>query len=304
MAQGLSRAMLAAAGRARQHLGGVCAHVAKWALGRMNADGGFRGRSAESDVFYTAFSVDCVLAAGGNVPAGRVAGYLDAFGDGEGLDLVHLASLARCRSRLSGTAGDGARSAAMLEHVEQARRADGGYASARGAQGSAYGCFLAWMAREDLGEGPPDAAGVARCLAALASADGAYGNARGMAAGTTTATAAGVTLLARMREPVPSEATAWLLARHDAGGGFYAAPGAPVPDLLSTATALFALTEAGAPVAGIRRACTAFVESLWDDAGAFAGSPADLTPDCEYTFYGLLAIGCLMPPGPGTEAAC
>ena len=34
-----------------------------------------------------------------------------------------------------------------------------------------------------------------------------------------------------------------------------------------------------------------FVESLWDDDGGFRGHPSDPVTDCEYTFYGLLAMG-------------
>ena len=41
--------------------------------------------------------------------------------------------------------------------------------------------------------------------------------------------------------PVNQSAGDWLLARCHPEGGFLAAPGAPIPDLLSTATALHAL---------------------------------------------------------------
>ncbi|MBT7298332.1 MAG: hypothetical protein HN849_02405, partial [Victivallales bacterium] len=36
----------------------------------------------------------------------------------------------------------------------------------------------------------------------------------------------------------------------------------------------------------------AFVESCWDESGGFGAIP-DTTPDCEYTFYALLALGAL-----------
>jgi hypothetical protein len=75
--------------------------------------------------------------------------------------------------------------------------------------------------------------------------------------------------------------------------GFYAAPAAPIPDLLSTATALHALSAMGVPLDALREPCLDFVQSLWNGAGAFSGSWADGTPDCEYTYYGLLALGHL-----------
>jgi hypothetical protein len=84
----------------------------------------------------------------------------------------------------------------------------------------------------------------------------------------------------------------WLLARcrH---GGFFANPDAPVPDLLSTATALHALRSLHAPLDAIREDCLDFVDSLWTSQGAFYGTWVDDTPDCEYTYYGLLALGHL-----------
>ena len=86
----------------------------------------------------------------------------------------------------------------------------------------------------------------------------------------------------------------WLLARHDPQtGGFFAAQDAPLPDLLSTATALFTLSLMNIPIDNLRSQSTEFVQLLWDDTGGFCGSPADTVPDCEYTFYALLALGCL-----------
>jgi hypothetical protein len=66
-----------------------------------------------------------------------------------------------------------------------------------------------------------------------------------------------------------------------------------MPDLLSTATALHALSALHAPFDDIREPCLDFVDSLWTSQGAFYGTWADETPDCEYTFYGLLALGHL-----------
>jgi len=63
-------------------------------------------------------------------------------------------------------------------------------------------------------------------------------------------------------------------------------------DLLSTAVALYALRLASVELGDLREACLDFVDSLWSPGG-FHGCVADRTPDCEYTFYGLLALGSL-----------
>ena len=69
-------------------------------------------------------------------------------------------------------------------------------------------------------------------------------------------------------------------------------PGAPMPDLLSTATALHALAGMHVDLEPIQEPCLDFLDSLWSGRG-FCGSWADDAVDCEYTYYGLLALGHL-----------
>jgi prenyltransferase beta subunit len=94
---------------------------------------------------------------------------------------------------------------------------------------------------------------------------------------------------------VPDEtAIEKLMSRHCEGGGFRANPQAPLPDLLSTGVALFALQMMGADLDTVREPCLEFVEAQWRDSGGFAGHEADLFEDTEYVFYALLSIGSLM----------
>ena len=90
-----------------------------------------------------------------------------------------------------------------------------------------------------------------------------------------------------------------MLDRCHARGGFFASCSTPVPDLLSTATALHALSALHVPTAGLRDPCLDFVDSLWTNRGGFFGTWADDTVDCEYTFYALLALGHLSLESPG-----
>jgi hypothetical protein len=85
----------------------------------------------------------------------------------------------------------------------------------------------------------------------------------------------------------------WLLDRCHTRGGFFASRSTPVPDLLSTATALHALSSMHVPIAGLCDPCLDFVDSLWTNRGGFFGTWADDAVDCEYTFYALLALGHL-----------
>jgi hypothetical protein len=114
-----------------------------------------------------------------------------------------------------------------------------------------------------------------------------------MQQGVTPATAAVVTLAPHLGTPADPALGTWLLGRCHPGGGFFAVPEAPVPDLLSTATALHALARAEVAFDHLREPCLDFVDSLWSPEGGFCGTWADRTLDCEYTYYGLLALGNL-----------
>jgi prenyltransferase beta subunit len=83
-----------------------------------------------------------------------------------------------------------------------------------------------------------------------------------------------------------------VLSFYRGNGGFNATLDAPLPDLLSTAVALYALRFAGADLRRIKPDCLDFVDSMYNEGG-FGGNVIDQDPDIEYTFYGLLALGAL-----------
>lgn len=86
------------------------------------------------------------------------------------------------------------------------------------------------------------------------------------------------------------ELSARLLAMQHPSGGFLAGDGALMPDLLSTAVALFALRRHNIAV---RYDAHPFLEAHWQDDGSFAATLLDENGDAEYEFYGLLALGAL-----------
>ncbi len=75
-------------------------------------------------------------------------------------------------------------------------------------------------------------------------------------------------------------------------GGFKATEAVPVPDLLSTAVALYALDFVGYDLRRIKPECLTFTDSLFTEGG-FGSNYLDPEPDIEYTFYGMLALGSL-----------
>jgi hypothetical protein len=284
--------MLQVARLSPKQLGDSSPLVASFLRSRLNPDGGFADRTGASDLYYTVFGLEGLIALGEPVPAEPVATYLCGFGPGEELDLVHLCCLIRAWSSVSRTPRLDAD--ALVARLETWRTPDGGYHTVAGAEeGSAYGCFLAAAAYQDLGREVPDPDAIVRCLRLLRCDDGGYANQRGLALGLTPTTAAVATLYRHLGEPPPAELAPWLLSRCYKDGGFFATPAAPLPDLLSTATALHALAGLKADLEPLRETCLDFVDSLWTREGGFYGNWADDELDCEYTYYGLLALGHL-----------
>ncbi len=278
--------MLQVARLARKQLGESADLVARFLLAQRNDDGGFRDRAGASDLYYTVFGLEGLIALCIDPPAEETAAYLRSFGDGESLDFVHLACLARCWADvsrgLSHVPVD-----AISRRIETHRSPDGGY------NGTLYGCFLALGAYQDLRREMPERARLLDCIRRLQAADGGYANQPGATVGQTPATAAAATLLRQLDQPAPPALGQWLLERCRPAGGFFASPQAPIPDLLSTATALHALAGLHVALDGIREPCLDFIDSLWTNQGAFYGNWADDSLDCEYTYYALLALGHL-----------
>src|SRR5437867_10339766 len=73
---------------------------------QQNDDGGFKDRSGRSDLYYTVFGIEALLALQADLPMERLAAFLSRFGNGEQLDFVHLCCLARCRTALAGLQGN------------------------------------------------------------------------------------------------------------------------------------------------------------------------------------------------------
>ena len=261
---------------------------------RYDPGGGFVNRAGLPDLYYTVFGLEGMAALRAPIDPDRTRAYLRDFGDGASLDFVHLSCLARCWANLpDGTPPDDVRER-MLARIATFRTADGGFSTETdAAEGSAYGAFVALGAYQDLREPVPDSDALMRQLLTLQSADGALNNFPNAPVGLTTATAAGAAALRQYGVPVPESFAPWLRAQAHPQGGFRALPGSPIPDLLSTATAIHALVGLHADIAAFKEPCLDFIDTLWTNRGGFYGHWEDDVLDCEYTYYGLLALGHL-----------
>jgi prenyltransferase beta subunit len=278
---------------AREALGDSMDAVKGFFQRKLAPEGGFQGRDGRSDLYYTVFGLEASLTLGVDLPGDCVGGYLDSFGDGESLDLVHLAALIRCRANMANVRNPETLARRLMAYSSR----DGGFNMVPGeAQGSAYGSFLALGAWQDLGIEYPNAEAMAESIASLQRPEGGYANEAAMTAGVTPASAAAICVLHYLKRPVPESAVQWLWARAHPLGGFVAIPfggDAGAPDLLSTATALHALSLIGVRTVDVRDKHLDYLDSLWNAEGGFRGHWADEVVDCEYTYYGLLALGTL-----------
>ena len=290
--------MLSAASLAGPELHEGAGEVLSFIKSRELPSGEFMGRGDKGDIYYTVFGIDCMMALGEQADKQKTTAYLSSFKGGEGLDLMHLGCLARCWSRLDLDGLAPGHAEAILGRVEQYRSADGGYHIEKGAgHGSIYGCFMAFAAYQDLGRQPADPDRIADSICRLRMKNGLYASEFGLNRSTTNAAVGALLLLGSLGRPVEESLSRWLFKQCHEKGGFVAAPGVPVPDLVSTATALFALRRAGVDLAPVKKECINFLGSVWEDDGGFSGSWMDNTADCEYTFYALLSLGCLAEVG-------
>jgi prenyltransferase beta subunit len=258
-------------------------------------EGGGQDRAGRPDLYYTIFALAGMQALDVAIPVDRVDSFLRTFGAGATLDFVHLSALARCWAVVGFERMPTGLGRSLLERLETFRKSDGGYeGDANLAHGTAYGAFVALGAYQDLGQTPPHLLKLIQCLKRLETPDGAWSNVPGARVGAANATAGAVTLIRHLGLPVNERVADWLLAQAHPQGGFVAVPGAPMPDLLSTATTLHALAAMDRRLpSDLHERCLDFLDSLWSAEGGFHGHWADEHLDSEYTFYGLLALGHL-----------
>ena len=286
--------MLQAAQRAPKLLDDAFGLVHDFVWNQLNSDGGFKDRAGRSDLYYTVFGLESLLALNVTPPLVTLEKYLQSFGTGEHLDFVHLTCLARCYAALPAEKLPWQRRAPMLQRMENFRTADGGYHPSIGQpHGTIYAAFLALGAYQDLQAPLPDAPALVRSINRLRIPGGGYANDPSVPLGTTPATAAACNVLRHLGQ-TPDAATAlWLNDRAQPRGGFLATPHAPLPDLLSTGVALHALAGSNFSLVPLRESTLDFLDSLWSNRGAFHATWADDALDCEYVYYALLALGHL-----------
>jgi hypothetical protein len=275
--------MISAATKARTTLGDSAKLVADFITSQFNPDGGFKSRDSRSDLYYTSFGIDCLVALDLELPQDKLFSYLRGFYKDKSLDLVHFACLVRSLENIQPGSSQELLDIGPAHRLEQLTCRPQ----------SVYDCFLIIALYQDLGIEIPDRNQMLSFINSMQTDEGGFANDSNITIGSTPVTAAAIVAYHFLNTQISDSAVSWLLDRIDPNGGFLAMPKAPVPDLLSTATALHALSTIGISLESIKEPTLDFIDTLWDSRGGFRGNIYDNTLDCEYTYYGLLAIGHL-----------
>ena len=291
----IPRDLLRTASRARALLSDDAVEsVARSLADCQRQDGGFCGRSKRSDLYFTLFGVGTARALGIRCHRRGLRSFLIPLGDGAELDLVHLSCLVQSRAA---TRFPWLARRNLRRNIERFRLPCGAYArTVGGPAGGPYASYMALLAHQAVAASPPDFARTQAYVHDCCGADGSFSDGMGASCGTVPATAAAVAVLTPGSGAASWDSAgtvAWLIGQFaQASGGMRAVPDAPAPDLLATAVGLYALQLLGVADEAPLEDCLGFVESLWCGAG-FGAIPGDQRSDCEYTFYGLLALGVI-----------
>ena len=247
---------------------------------RMTANGVFMDKSGKEDIYYTSFGMllSHVLGIGRNCEATRL--WLDKI-DSEKLDLVHYAAYVRARMIND---WEQSKIEFLLKNIKRkAIRPLSSFAVVPNSDAeSPYAQFILYSLCEDTGNTPP-----AACLMPYRTDGGGYANTRN-GKPSTNATAAALMVAGQSEGYSSTRDVEWLRDEQKPNGGWCAEQNTPLPDLLSTATALFTLHCYGIEP---RYSATDFIEGHWLDNGGFAATLLEDESDVEYLFYGLLALG-------------
>lgn len=270
-------------------------------IARQNGDGGFRGRSQESDLYYTGFAIDILSSGHNDYNFTKTIEYLLQHLSFDTIKFVDLISLIRSLYTLCPAKVDKTSKKNLQAKLTHYKAQNGGYHQIAGSkQATAYDTFLYLLAAEYLGLPLKEVPAILRTLFGLANNDGSFANhstaptTPAKQQGTTAVTAAAACLLKTLHKHKSTElAIQWLLDRSHQAGGFSASPQAPAPDLLSTAVSLFAIRTGAQLPYSIAGPTMDFIEECWQEDGGFSSHPADPVADIEYSYYALLAIGSI-----------
>lgn len=247
----------------------------------------FMGKGGQEDLYYTSFGWLVSYVLGIRLDASKMSAYIKRFDENE-LDLVHYVAWMKCKM-LYRLVSEGMLGMWLnVWNVNNVRSLDTFTDFPQGDRHSPYTQFL-WLSV--LEDNNARLIGKKQTLLDLQDykVEGGYANLKDSESASANATAAALMIKAQLAVYDHEEAVVLRDMQED-NGGFKAEAQAPLPDLLSTATSLFALKNYGIKP---KYEASDFIEAHWNENGGFMATLLDEQSDMEYVFYGLLALGSL-----------
>ncbi len=286
-------------------------------------DGGFIDRAGNADLYYSVFGYTLALILDFKVNVVEERKYLKRIKHIGNLDFVHSICFVRCdfllhlidlrqKSRLPASKflsisfakglilGKIVKSlkincSELLWDLEEYIANDGGYNHniKEAKRSTIYANYLMWTLYQDLQTEQDVLDEITDANITLMAENGSFANEENSADGVTSSSAAGLIMSSTSELEEMLKTKDWLKQMLTKRGGFKAAEGVPIADLLSTSTALLALQVTGENMQDYAENSVNFINLHWDESGGFFGSIADMTCDVEYTYYALLGLGVL-----------
>jgi prenyltransferase beta subunit len=272
-----------------------------------NPDGGFRGRTTQSDVFYTFFAVASLnmLNVHAEVSSAATARFISKCYCKNGgfcatplkknSTLVHTTAALLTLQILDSQHIYKKWKTTILHYLSTLAHKNGGFmAEETDKFPNIYSTFLAFIALACLdADFKKYREKTVKFVTKLQHKDGGFKSSLNSRIATTNSTAAAIALCAYLDPDVINiERTKdFLHSMYTKIGGFKAAMYAPVPDMLSTYSAVTSLYILECLDIIDERKCKNFVLSLQHKNGGFTLLPNEQIADTECTYYGLATIG-------------
>ena len=254
---------------------------------QMTENGAFMDKNGNDDLYYTSFGLMLAYVLQLKINTKRTEQWLDKH-NGKLSDLVNYAAYTRSRM-LCKLLKTGKLNFALSRLFKTKQTLPDFTDYPHGDKFSPYSQFLLLSLKEDLGIETENYKEILTSLSSYRVENGGFSNVKESKTASTNATVAALAVNGQLRGYRVNDDVDYLYSLQDDSGGFYANNSAPIPDLLSTATALFMLKCYGVTP---RIDANEFVEAHWvSNAGGFCATLIDEACDVEYTFYGLLALG-------------
>lgn len=260
--------------------------IASFVSSQQTENGVFMDKSGKEELYYTSFGLMLATILNVNIDTNRTGKWLDKQ-ENKWSDLVNQAAFVRCRL-LCELLKAGTLNFALSRLFKSGQPLPAFTDYPHGDIHSPYSQYILLSLKEDLGINAGNKQEILNSLSAYRVNSGGFSNFAGNKQAATNATVAALAVTGRLQGYHDNDDIRYLLSIQDESGGFLANASAPVPDLLSTATALFMLKCYGI-VPHID--ANSFIDAHWLESGGFCATLLDHSADVEYAFYGLLALG-------------